>query len=218
MRRFDASVARHAVTHAFEVLRGDIVAELVREAARAEALVVGFTAGAAAASAWWTLTLRDLLAAPVPTLLVAREGWLTGRDVVTVFSKRVDARALDAGVRLARRTGSPLTVLLAADTDDERRALAKSLQAQLAVADVERRGVLAVTGVTHETILRAARGARLLVLAHEREPRIAAVVRELAAQTRLSLLVVSQPAQSASGLLKNGLTWRTAPDVETRAT
>jgi hypothetical protein len=129
------------------------------------------------------LTLRDLLAAPVPTLLVAREGWLTGRDVVTVFSKRVDARALDAGVRLARRTGSPLTVLLA-----------------------------------HETILRAARGARLLVLAHEREPRIAAVVRELAAQTRLSLLVVSQPAQSASGLLKNGLTWRTAPDVETRAT
>jgi hypothetical protein len=189
-RRFEASAARHAVTHAFQVLRGDVVAELVREAADAEALVVGFTAGAAAASAWWAWALRDLLAAPVPALLVAREAWLTGSDVVAVFSKRVDARALDAAVRLARRTRSPLTVLLAADTEHERRLLSESVQTQLSAAGVEVRGVLTVTGITHEAILRVARSARLVVLAHDRMPGETQLVTGLAAQTRLALLLV----------------------------
>jgi hypothetical protein len=188
-RRFEASAERFALAHDFQVLRGDIVAELVREAAGAEALVVGFTEGPVAASAWWARTLRDLLEAPVPALLVAREGWLTGRGVVTVFAKRVHAPALDAAVRLARRSGSPLTVLLSAATETERRVLAESLQAQLSTADIELLGVVPLAAVTHETILRAARGARLLVLTHD-EPGDADLVAELATATRPSLLLV----------------------------
>lgn len=189
-RHFEASATRLALAHDFQVLRGDIVAELVREAASAEALVVGFTAGATAASAWWARTLRDLLAAPVPALLVAREGWLTGRGVVTVLAKRLDPRALDAAVRLARRSRSPLTVLLAAETESARRALIESLQAQLSTADVELRGVLAVAELTHETIVSAARGARLLVLAHRRDEGDNELAAWAAAHTRLPLLVV----------------------------
>lgn len=188
-RQFEASAARLGLAHDFQVLRGDVVAELVREAADAEALIVGFTAGAAATSAWWARTLRNLLEASVPALLIAREGWLTGRGVVTVCAKFGGAHALEAAVRLARRSGSPLTVLLSADTEAERRALAESLQAHLSAADVELRGLLPLADVTPETILRAARGARLLVLTHD-APGDANLVAELATATRLSLLLV----------------------------
>jgi hypothetical protein len=186
-RRFEARAAHLALAHDFQVLRGDIVAELVREAANAEALVVSFAA--AAASTWWARTLWDLLAAPVPALLVAREGWLTGRGVVTAFAKRVDPRALDAGVRLARRSRSPLTVVLAADTEAERRELTESLQTQLA-ADIELSGVLPVAELSPATILHAARGARLLVLAHGRDAGDTELASELVAHTRLPLLLV----------------------------
>jgi hypothetical protein len=195
-RRFEASAARLALAHDFQVLRGDIVAELVREAASAEALVVGFTAAAAAASAWSARTLRDLLTAPVPALLVAREGWLTGRGVVAVLAKGVDARVLDASVRLARRSRSPLTVLLAAETESERRDLKESLHGRLAAADIELRGVLAFADMKQETILGAARGARVLVLANRHAIDDAELVLQLAAHTHLPLLLVDSSSPS----------------------
>jgi hypothetical protein len=192
-RRFEASASRLALAHDFQVLRGDVVAELVREAASADALVVGFTAEA---GAWPSRTLRDLLAAPLPALLVARVGWLTGRGIVAVFAQRPDPRALDAVVRLAHRSRSPLTVLLAASTEAERQALTESVQLQLSATDVELRGLLAATDLTLETILRAARGARLVVLAHGGEPRAVELAADLAVRTRLPLLLVKSNGNS----------------------
>jgi hypothetical protein len=190
-RRFESGATRLALTHGFHVLRGDVVAELVREATHAEALVVEFTAEQAIRRGWSSRTLRELVAAPLPALLVAREAWLTGHGIVAVFADHGDPRALDAVVRLAHRSLSPLTVLLAADTDARRQALTESLQAQLSAANVELRGLLAVADLTLETIVRASQGARLLVLAHRSEPRARELAAELAARTSLPLLVVN---------------------------
>jgi hypothetical protein len=68
--------------------------------------------------------------------------------------------------------------------------LSESVQTQLSAAGVEVRGVLTVTGITHEAILRVARSARLVVLAHDRMPGETQLVTGLAAQTRLALLLV----------------------------
>jgi hypothetical protein len=192
-RRFETRAAELKLPHDFQVVRGDVVAELVREATSAEALVVGLAAHTAPTRAWWARALRELAQAPLPAVLFAREGWQTGKGIVTVVERLADlAASLDTGLRLARRSRSPLTLLLAARAAAERRAAADAAAALAATAGVELRALLTATELTLDTVLRAAHGARLVVLPHGDEPRMADFVTTLVSRTDVPLLVVAR--------------------------
>jgi hypothetical protein len=112
-RRFESAAVRLGLPHAFHVARGERFAELVREAADAEALVVTLAAHAAALRGWSASALRQLARAPLRSVLFAREGWVTGNRIVALLTRpERSAPSLQAAIRFARASRSPLTVLL----------------------------------------------------------------------------------------------------------
>jgi hypothetical protein len=192
-RRFEARATELKLPHDFRVLRGDVVAELVREGIGADALIVGLAASMAPTRAWWAQALRQLAQAPLPAVLFAREGWQTGKGIVAVVERLADtAASLEAGLKLAQRSRSPLTLLLAAPIAAERRAVADASTALAAAAGVELQAFLTAAELTLETILHAARGARLVVLPQRAEPGAADFITTLVARTEIPLLVVGR--------------------------
>jgi hypothetical protein len=189
-RRFETHATDLGLRHAFQILRGDLVGELVREAAGAEALVVGVAAGAAASRAWWSVALERLAQAPLPAVLFPREGWLTGRGIVAVLERQDAATALEAALRFARRSRSPLTLLLTAAAASERETLAAAATELAAGAGVSLHAILSAAEPTLATILRVAQGARLLVLPQHETPADSTFMTTLVAQMRVPLLVV----------------------------
>ena len=190
-RRFETRATGLGVRHAFQILRGDLVAELLREAAGADVLVVGVAAGAAAARAWWRAALERLVQARLPAVLFAREGWLTGRGIVVVVEPPdVTTAALHAALRLARRSDSPLTLLVTAASTAERESTVARAAELASDAGVTLHTVLSSSGPTLGTILRVAQGARLLVLPQRDLADNAPFMTSLVVQLRVPLLVV----------------------------
>lgn len=198
-RRFEALARDLGATHGFEVRRGDVVGELVRAAAGAAALVIGVGTGAGAAEAWWRDTLERIAEAPVPAVLFARTGWSTGRDIVTVVERGdTTAAALRAAVALAATSRSPLSLLIDAAAAAERDALAALATELAAAAGVELRSLLRAPALTATTILRAAQGARLVVLA-QRAASGARLPAALVTRLRAPLLLVDSTEHAARG-------------------
>ncbi|HEY8521929.1 MAG TPA: hypothetical protein VIN61_17790 [Gammaproteobacteria bacterium] len=110
-RLFEAAAARRGITPTFEIARGHLAAELARLAAEADALVVALAG--AGRPLWDRLAIRELLRAPLRTLLLAREGWASGGTIMVVIDDPDRAsQALAAARRLAAASGSALDVLL----------------------------------------------------------------------------------------------------------
>jgi hypothetical protein len=160
-RRFESAAARLGLRHAFQVARGEWLAELVREATDAEGLVVS-VARAAALRGASAGAMRELARAPLRNVLFAREGWSTGRRIVTLLSQiERDVASLEAAARFARATRSPLTVLAAAASRDAEleRCVAEVLEPFGVGAPV-----LLTAGAPAAALRRSANDARLLVL------------------------------------------------------
>ncbi len=189
-RRFEARAATLRLRHAFQVVRDDLVAELVREATAAEALVVGLGARAAPTRAWRLTALRRLVRAPLRAVLFACEGWETGTDIVATLDRPTETFALERAIELAKRSRSRLRVLLGAAAARDRNASELRVRAFAAAAGVEIRTLVTTADLDSETTLRAARGGRLLVVPRRDESRSMDLTADLVARTMLPLLVV----------------------------
>ena len=191
--RFEAITARLGLSHRFEIARGDLYSESIKRAAAAEALVVSLAhvlgSGVSLAS-----LLHQLVAARLPRVLLARQGWLTGRTVAVVIDDLTTAAeaALTTAARIAAASRSPMAVLvLVSSTPDagrlkheivarlERLAAGPSHVIELASADVG--------GIVHAT--RACR-ARLLVMPSPADEADSAAIAELLGRYSGALMLV----------------------------
>ncbi|HSG88195.1 MAG TPA: universal stress protein [Pseudomonadales bacterium] len=98
----------------FSVVRGDVLAELLRAAADADILVVGRSLRSAGTRTWLGAAPERLVAAlrtagRAPALMFVHEPWHSGRSVALLDDPgEFGARALQLASALARREGLPL--------------------------------------------------------------------------------------------------------------
>jgi len=183
--RFEAAAIQAGVRHGFQIARGDLVDELLRAAANAEAIVVALTRSERRRGA----SLGALARVGLHALLFARESWLTGRGILAVVEASGGAReSLRVAARLAERTRSPLRLLPTTEAHADESALAQ-------IEELRGRG-LAVQllppsrRLTPETIARSALDARLLIVPSGSAERDADLVEQLLENTRAALLLI----------------------------
>jgi hypothetical protein len=192
---FEAAAARLGLACTFQVARGDFGTELASRAAEAEALVVSLAREARRADFWLGATLRELLAAPLPMVLLAREGWLSGRSIAVLIEEPQRAQlALEATARFAKHSRSPISVLLTGAA-----ASAYEQNPAKLISELESRGlrsstILAVGKSEPGSIARAARAcrARLIVLPAPGPDADVALVEELLRRLPSALLLVQR--------------------------
>jgi hypothetical protein len=191
--RFEAVSARLGLRHRFEVARGETCAEPIKRAASAEALVVSlaqaFGSGLSAGD-----FLRQLVAAPVPRVLLARQGWLTGRTITVLVNGVTPAAdlALDAAARIAGQSGSPLIVLIPATDDDVRTAIVQRVTQALQSRDIGETRLLQLSGAAMTGVAQAALAcrARLLVMPSPADPEDSAALDTLLGRFPGALMLV----------------------------
>jgi hypothetical protein len=195
-QRFESAAARLGLRHSFHVARGERLAELMREATNAEALVVTLAARPAALRGWSVDALRELAHAPLRTVLFAREGWSTGSRIVTLLPHAEhDAPALQTAIRVARASRSPLTVLLGAAAAAHAAEVERWLVQALQGGGLSPPTLLATGELTAAKLSGAARGARLVVLPALRSTAEETLL-DAALTMRVPLLLVREGAES----------------------
>lgn len=174
-RLFDAESARLGIDARLELVREDRRAALAKAAERADALVVERDAAAEALELWSSLTRPASLRA----LLLAPPRWPAVGEIVvlaapgTLAAPARGASEVDAALRLARRTGAPLTVLVAGAADDE----AGMRLARLArESGVRLTAVVPLRSATLDALADAARHASVLILPSDVSPEIASAL------------------------------------------
>lgn len=190
--RFERAAARLGMRSSFRVARGEIVAELLQQAAEAEALVVSLAEAGALPDPWLGAAVERLVRDGVPVLLFARAGWSRGRSIAVVVDTAARHAAVHAAARLANASGSPLAVLLTGSALDDRAAAVQRVLEAAAGHGAEVGDVIAVGAATAPSLARAARfcGARLLVLTSGDPPVEARLVLELLRRLPSALMLV----------------------------
>jgi hypothetical protein len=89
-RRFESAAAKLGSRHDFRVVRGELLTEVMRAAERADALIVDAAGTRFAPSAWSPMDLYRVAHAPLRMLLLMREGWASGREVLLVLSREAE--------------------------------------------------------------------------------------------------------------------------------
>jgi hypothetical protein len=182
---FEAAAARAGIRHGFQVTRGELVEELLRAAANAEAIVVALTRSERRRG----VSLGALARAGLRALLFARESWLTGRSILAVVEASGESReSLRVAARLAERTRSQLYLLPTAEARADTSALTQ-------IEELRARGVvlhlLAPSAqLTADVIARSARDARLLVVPSRGAQEEQDLVEQLLEKTRTALLLI----------------------------
>jgi hypothetical protein len=192
---FEAAASRLGLPHTFQVARGDWVAELASRAAEAEALVVSLARETRRAELWLGATLRELLAAPLPLVLLAREGWLSGRSITGLIEEPRQAElVLEATARMAAHSESPIIVLLAGAAARAYGEDPAELTRELESRGLRSSTIVAVGDVEPGGIARAARAcrARLVVLPAPGPDADPALVVELLRRLPSALLLVQR--------------------------
>jgi hypothetical protein len=166
-RRFEAGAAEFGWRHRFHVVRGELQAELLRAAGAADVVIVDAASSWSASSIWTPAELARLARSPLSALLVVREGWVRGREIVAVLSDEAEdpfeaGSPLDTAVRLANETGSALGVVLAGRAEVLARRLEAALRAEHGTARF--RGILTVPDIGAAAAALRRRNPRLLVL------------------------------------------------------
>lgn len=182
---FEAAAAQAGIRHGFRVARGELVEELLRAAANAEAIVVALTRSERRRGA----SLGALARAGLRALLFARESWLTGRNIVAVVEASRESReSLRVAARLAERTRSSLYLLATAEARADVSTLAQ-------IEELRTRGVALQllappSQLTADAIARSARDARLLVVPSRGAQEEQDLVEQLLEKTRAALLLI----------------------------
>jgi hypothetical protein len=194
--RFEAAAAKLGLPHAFQITRGEVIAELLREAAQADALVVSLAAGATRQQAWWSAALRELAEAPLKAVLFARDGGSTGSGIVTVTARAEGlTTTLETAARLAKHGRAPLTILVTGSALEHWESVSTDLPLALRALGVELQALSRVTTPTAEAIADVARrlSARLVVLPAREAGADVDLIGELLRRLRSSLLLVGGP-------------------------
>jgi hypothetical protein len=187
--RFEDAAARLGLRHVFQVARGDVLAEVARGAAGADVLVVSLGAEAGRPASWWGTPLEQLVREPLPTLLFARESWAAGAILVVIERPERALAVLTTAARLAKRSRTPLSILAAGA------ALAElDVTAVLRTEGIEAPVLVPAETITAETIARAARGARLVILPSRDTASDEALIGALLAKVRAPLMLIRDPA------------------------
>lgn len=192
---FDAAATRLGLEHTFEIARGDFGAELARYAADVEALIVSFARVAQRADLELGSLLRELFAAPPPMVLLAREGWLSGRTIaVLVQDAHGSEPALEVADRIAAHSRSPITALLADAAANAYAENPAELVRELESPGLEPRTIVVVGKGGAAGIARAARAcrARLIVLPAPASEADTVLVEELLRRSPAALLLVQR--------------------------
>ncbi len=189
-RRFESAAARLGWRHDFRVVRGERLDVIERAAETADALVVDALRGAEAASPWSPADLRRLARTPLAALLLLREGWTAGREIVVVLSDEAEAAVagasarsesaespgsgsfarpatpLEAALAFARASGSPLVAAVFGAALPDAARLTAAVGSAAALAAVRFEGLIGLPGAPREALIAAIRGRnpRLLVL------------------------------------------------------
>ena len=164
---FEAAAARIGVPHAFQVARGDFATELLRRATEAEALIVSLTEEVNLIGHGLDAALRELIAAPLPLLLIARRGWLRGESIAMVVGHDDAPEAmLEAAARIARLSHSPIVMLATGASAAERERTTERTLEGLAERGVKGVETVLLNELTAANVAAAARAwrARLVVL------------------------------------------------------
>jgi nucleotide-binding universal stress UspA family protein len=124
------------VEHTFEVVEGDVTAELMTAAAEVDLLVLGKTSSASSRRHLGSTSRALLSDAPAP-VLVLREVVPPQRPVLVYYDGSDAAgAALNVAVHLSRRSGPrPVTVLLPANDDAKTDRLRDEVQSQYAPSE-----------------------------------------------------------------------------------
>ncbi|HEX5420031.1 MAG TPA: hypothetical protein VFY39_08530 [Gammaproteobacteria bacterium] len=173
-RRFEAAAAKLGSRHDFQVVRGELLTEVLRAAERADALIVDAAGAPFAPSAWSLPDLQRLLRAARRFLLIVREGWFSGREVLVVLTCEAEVRhafapVLATALQIARETRSPLAVVLVCSAAPRTDRLARELGHAASLAGVPFEGVLTAPGLAVGERVTAVRRRhpRLVLLAGE---------------------------------------------------
>lgn len=191
--RFETATTRLGLRHRFEVARGNVLAEMLRRAAAAEALVVSLRQVLGSSGVWPRGFARQFVEARLPRVLLAREGWLTGHSVaVLVDAAEPTGPVLDAAARIARQSGSPLTLLLPVIVDEGAGDIVRRAEEALALYGVAKRDIILLGGTGAAGIALAARTcrARLLVMASPAEAGESETIDELMRRFSGALMLV----------------------------
>lgn len=166
-RRFEAAAAQLGLPHRFRVARGELLAELLEEAGQAEALILSLTKNSLRLNEMIRTAMARLSQAPLPLLLLAREGWLSGHSILAIVTNTDGENSmLRTAAQLAKESQTPLKLVLAdaalADNDAYRQHIAATVEA----AGAELAEIIPITTLSSSAIVQAARSneARLLIL------------------------------------------------------
>jgi hypothetical protein len=198
--RFEDAAAKLGLRHVFQVARGDVLAEVARGAAGADVLVVSLGAETGRPASWWGTPLEQLVREPFPALLFARERWPAGGILVAIERPERALAALKIAARLAKRSRAPLSILAAGA------ALAElDIAAIVRTEGIEAPVLVRAEPIAAETIARAARGSRLVLLPSRDTVSDEALIGALLAKVHAPLMLIRDRPTSRV---------RNSPDLE----
>jgi hypothetical protein len=191
--RFETVTTRLGLRHRFEVARGNVLAEMLRHAAAAEALVVSLRQVLGASGVWPHGLARQFIGARLPRVLLAREGWRTGQSIAVLLAAADPASpVLASAARLARQIGSPLTLLLPVTEGQTSSDIVRRAEEALAAYGVVKSDIVLLGGTGVAGIALAARAcrARLLVMPSPDEAGEAEMIDDLMRRFSGALMLV----------------------------
>jgi hypothetical protein len=191
--RFETVSARLGLRHRFEVARGDVFAEAIRRASAAGALVLSVTRAMDAAGFWPGRILGQLVEVPLPLVLLARAGWLSGDSIVVIANEAgATETMLEQAARLASPGNTPVAVLVPTSAKSNHAALEAQIAEALRLHRVENSNVIALPGATAAEVVLAASAfrPRLLVAPSPSEPNDSALIETLLRRLPGALMLV----------------------------
>jgi nucleotide-binding universal stress UspA family protein len=166
-QQFEAAASQLGLFHSFRVARGELVAELVQQAQEAEALVISLTKNSPRLNELVGTAMERLSEAPLPLLLLAREGWFSGQCIVVlVADPDIENAVLQTAAGFAKQSRSPLKIILTGEALAQREACLPEIARNVHAEGVDSAEVIAMKTLSGSAIAQIARTnhARLLVV------------------------------------------------------
>jgi hypothetical protein len=185
-RRFEAAAGRLGLRPVFQIARGEVLAEISREAVDADILVVSFGAATRLRSAWGP-PLEQLVRSRPRALLFARENRPANGILVVLEAGTAAVAALNTAVRLARRSYAPLRVFATAAV-----LTCLDVGSILRAEGVDAPALESVETIDTGMIERAARDALLVILSSRDTTSDEALIGELLANLRAPIMLVTR--------------------------
>jgi hypothetical protein len=166
-QQFEAAASQLGLFHSFRVARGELLAEIIEQAHEADALVLSLTKNSLRLNKLVQTAMERLSEAPPPLLLLARDGWYTGRCIlVLVADPNSDSPALQTAARFAKASKTPLKIILTGEALAQREQCVPEIARRLRSKGVELAEAIPMTTLNGQSLTQLAGNhhARLLIV------------------------------------------------------